>query len=282
MAPWESLMAGGQIDAVVVASAGDDAAEELRTEQLRKLVQEGVPLLVAHPVLNSMLACYEIDMIRRESGCIVLPYLPARSCPSTQRLGALLRDPERSPIGRIEQVVFERTAKDRSRRAVLSHFARDVDLIRAIAGDVLRSRRARFVERGSGVCQSDGSDVGRRTGGDSLVDRPKRQSFRRQCRRLAEDHRNERPVGIGAAGRGCFGSDRRRGVGGGRRRMGTRGHSRHWTNWRKRSNIARPGPTGSKRSATSSWPKRFLAASSAAARSKCSTNSRPKRERSRV
>ena len=137
-APWESLMVSGRFDAVVVASATDDAGEELRTEQLRKLVQEGVPLLLAHPVLNSMLACYEIDMIRRESHCIIVPYLPARRDPAIQHLSQLLRDPERSPIGKIEQVVFERAANDRSRRAVLSHFARDVDLIRAIAGDVLR------------------------------------------------------------------------------------------------------------------------------------------------
>ena len=54
-----------------------------------------MPLLVAHPVLNSMLACYEIDMIRRESRCIVLPYLPARLDPAIRRLGQLLRDPER-------------------------------------------------------------------------------------------------------------------------------------------------------------------------------------------
>jgi predicted dehydrogenase len=137
-APWESLMVGGRFEAVVVASAESDAGEDQRTEQLRKLVQESVPLLLAHPVLNSMLACYEIDMIRRESHCIVLPFLPARCDPAIQRLGQLLRDPEQSPVGRIEQVVFERAATDRSRRAVLSHFARDVDLIRLITGDVLR------------------------------------------------------------------------------------------------------------------------------------------------
>ena len=137
-APWESLMIGGRFDAVVIASAIDDAEEELRTEQLRKLVQEGVPMLVAHPVLNSMLGCYEIDMIRRESQCIMLPYLPARWDPEVRRLFQALRDPAQSPIGAIEQVVFERSAKDRSRRAVLSHFARDVDLIRSIAGEVMR------------------------------------------------------------------------------------------------------------------------------------------------
>ena len=95
-------------------------------------------MLVAHPVLNSMLGCYEIDMIRRESQCIMLPYLPARWNPEIRRLYQCCAIPQRSPIGAIEQVVFERAAKDRSRRAVLSHFARDVDLIRSIAGEVMR------------------------------------------------------------------------------------------------------------------------------------------------
>lgn len=137
-APWESLMVSGSCDAVIVATAADDAAEEARTEQLRKLVQEAVPLLVAHPVLNSVLACYEIDMIRRESRGIIVPYLPARLSPTIVRLGQLLDDPATSPIGEIEQIVFERTAKDRSRRAVIGHFARDVDLIRALGGEVVR------------------------------------------------------------------------------------------------------------------------------------------------
>jgi predicted dehydrogenase len=136
--PWESLLVGGACDAVVVASAPDESAEDLRTEQLRKLVQEGVPLLVAHPVLSSVLDCYEIDMIRRESGALVLPYLPARFNAGIARLRDALGDAEHSPLGMIEQIVFERTASDRTRRAVLAHFARDVDWIRAITGDVVR------------------------------------------------------------------------------------------------------------------------------------------------
>lgn len=136
--PWESLMVRGTCDAVVVARAADDDAEELRTEQLRKLVQEGVPLLVAHPMLSTVLGCYEIDMIRREIGGVILPYLPARFSPTIEHIGRRLQDPQQSPIGEIEQIVFERTAKDRSRRAVLGHFARDVDSIRALAGDIVR------------------------------------------------------------------------------------------------------------------------------------------------
>src|SRR5688572_27695584 len=49
---WESLLSPGAVDGVLVARAKD---EDLRAEQLRKLVQAGVPLLVSHPVFESML-----------------------------------------------------------------------------------------------------------------------------------------------------------------------------------------------------------------------------------
>ena len=72
--PWESLLAEGAgllpCDAVLV---GRDDDEERRLEQLRRLVQAGMPLLISHPVHHSMLAYYELDMIRRETGAIRAP-----------------------------------------------------------------------------------------------------------------------------------------------------------------------------------------------------------------
>src|SRR5690606_24569760 len=70
IAQWETLLDEGQIDAVVVARGGD---ADLRTEQLRKLVQVEKPTLVSHPVVDSMLVYYELDMIRRENDAPLLP-----------------------------------------------------------------------------------------------------------------------------------------------------------------------------------------------------------------
>ncbi len=111
--------------------------EELRGEQLRKLVQDGVPLLVAHPVLDSMLVYYEVDMIRQESRGVILPYLPARWHPAVVRLVDLAGGAG-SPIGAAQQIVFERTLADRSRPSVLAQFARDVDLLRTVCGELTK------------------------------------------------------------------------------------------------------------------------------------------------
>ncbi len=137
-APWEILLNDSRIDAVVVATPAEGADPELRAEQLRKLVQAGVPLLVAHPVLDSVLIYYELDMIRGESGGVVVPYLPGRWSPEVKRMAELVAAGEESPIGRIEQAAFDRALSRRDKPTALAQFARDVDLIRAVCGDVTR------------------------------------------------------------------------------------------------------------------------------------------------
>src|SRR5687768_9789018 len=76
---WEDLLSGEVAEALIVARAADD---DLRADQLRKLVQAGVPMILSHPIHSSMLVCYELDMIRRESNCPMLPYLPDRWHPA--------------------------------------------------------------------------------------------------------------------------------------------------------------------------------------------------------
>jgi myo-inositol 2-dehydrogenase/D-chiro-inositol 1-dehydrogenase len=139
--PWESLLdeAALGIDVVVVAAAdATEVARTARAEQLTRLVQAGLPLLISHPVLSSMLACYELEMVREETRSVMVPYLPARWNPLVERLIELLRAVADSPIGTIQQVVFERSAVQRDRASVLAHFARDVDLIRHVCGDIAR------------------------------------------------------------------------------------------------------------------------------------------------
>jgi myo-inositol 2-dehydrogenase/D-chiro-inositol 1-dehydrogenase len=129
---WEFLLAPGSVDAVLVARAVD---EESRVEQLRKLVQAGLPLLVSHPACESMLLYYELDMIRRESGCRLMPCLPARWHPAMARLEQLIDDPA-AGIGRLEQLAIERTLAARDRSTVTSQFAVDIDLARTLAGEL--------------------------------------------------------------------------------------------------------------------------------------------------
>ena len=136
---WEALLTGAAsggpfFDAVVVSR--DVADDDRRLEQLRKLVQDGVPMLVAHPIHTSMLAYYELDMIRRETDCIVVPDLPARRHPLAVRLKEMMDVPSESVAAASDQIVFERALSDRSKANVLTEFVRDVDLLRFFGGDV--------------------------------------------------------------------------------------------------------------------------------------------------
>lgn len=134
-ATWELLLETGQIDAVIVAR-GEDA--DLRTEQLRKLVQVEQPALVAHPVVDSMLVYYELDMIRRDTHAVLVPELADRMHPAVQALAEIVRQGEASPIGKAEHLVMERCLSTPNKQLVDRQFARDVDVIRAIAGDMTR------------------------------------------------------------------------------------------------------------------------------------------------
>jgi myo-inositol 2-dehydrogenase/D-chiro-inositol 1-dehydrogenase len=129
---WEALLDRSQVDAVVVASS---AAPERLTEPLRRLVQLAIPTLVAHPAVESMLVAYELDMIRSESGGVLLPYLAERTHPAIRELAQSVFGTGTS-IGRIEQLSFERHLVERSRPIVLAEFARDVDLLRLLCGEL--------------------------------------------------------------------------------------------------------------------------------------------------
>jgi predicted dehydrogenase len=129
---WEALIGAPAIDAVIVAGGGN---EDLRAEQLRKLAQAGTAMLVAHPVHSSLLIYYELDMIRQDSGCRLVPILPTRLHPAVRRIADVTASGE-SEWGAIQQVVIERAVADHSAAHVLNHFARDVDLAAAICGDL--------------------------------------------------------------------------------------------------------------------------------------------------
>ncbi|HEY2839093.1 MAG TPA: hypothetical protein VGJ26_08095, partial [Pirellulales bacterium] len=130
---WEILVGGAEADVVVVARGDND---DERAEQLRKLVQGATPLLISQPVDSSMLVYYELDMIRRETGCVMIPCAADRWRPGLARLQAILRRDAGSDIGEISQLVFDRTLADRSRRAVETQFARDSAVVRALCGDL--------------------------------------------------------------------------------------------------------------------------------------------------
>jgi predicted dehydrogenase len=132
---WESLLTGQYADVVVVARS---QFEDLRAEQLRKLIQTSVPVLTSQPVQDSMLVYYELDMIRRDTNSLVMPYLPERHHPAVQAVRNFVAQAGESPLGAIQHIDFQRRLGSPDKRVVSDQFARDVDIIRAVAGDMTR------------------------------------------------------------------------------------------------------------------------------------------------
>ncbi|MGE0760298.1 MAG: hypothetical protein AB7O38_25010, partial [Pirellulaceae bacterium] len=130
---WDGLLAQGTLDAVIYAPP---PAESMDDEPLRRLAQTGIPLLVLHPACDVMLA-YEIELIRRDAGAIVVPGAPEWSHPAWQwlREWALSpNEPGSSVAVPVRQIRWTRYLRDRSRSAILRQFGRDEVLIRQFLG----------------------------------------------------------------------------------------------------------------------------------------------------
>lgn len=132
---WESLIDHALTEAVIVGrgTAGDD----LRSEQLKRLVTDAVPLLVVHPACSSVLVYYELDMIRREMHGILRHFRPWADHPLVAELARAARDGHRA-IGPIHHITCERMLAETTRRAAMDWLARDAELLRAIAGGIRR------------------------------------------------------------------------------------------------------------------------------------------------
>ena len=131
---WESLLHGTVADAVIVGRGGESLDRE---DQLRKLTQNRIPLLVAHPACSAILG-YELEMIRRDTNGVVKDYFAGKSHPALSELAALASADPSQQLGQIEQVVIERSLAHRDAEGVLAQLARDAQRIRLILGRVTK------------------------------------------------------------------------------------------------------------------------------------------------
>lgn len=132
---WELLLDRASVDGVLVGRGV--ATAELRAEQLKRLAAEAMPLLVVHPIFDSVLPYYEIDMTRRETGAIVRHYSPLGQNPAAELLADWVANGHPS-VGAIHQLTCERRVPGMARNDVLSAIARDAELLAAVAGDIRR------------------------------------------------------------------------------------------------------------------------------------------------
>lgn len=132
---WELLLDRATFDGVLVGNG--TAPPGLRAEQLKRLAAEGMPLLVVHPIFESVLPYYEIDMTRRETGAMVQHFNPLVPNSAAAQLGEWITSGH-PVIGPIHQLTCERRVASPTRANVLSAIARDVELLAAVAGDIRR------------------------------------------------------------------------------------------------------------------------------------------------
>jgi predicted dehydrogenase len=132
---WEGVLAGAAVDAVILAR---DADAEQTIERFRRLVQEGLPVVASHPLVDEALVAAELDMVRREFGAPVVPAVADRQHAASRTLQGWIAAADDSPLGRVEQLEMERSAAARDRAEVLAHLARDLDLLVALAGEPVR------------------------------------------------------------------------------------------------------------------------------------------------
>lgn len=139
---WEELLGNREIDALLVAGpvlVEDVAADvqERRDDQLRKLIQAGVPLLIIPPVCEAIVG-FELEMIRRDVNGIIVPAWGAPLHPALDELAQWTSDKSAAALGKIELLAMERFLPVRQRGDVLPAFAHDAEILRRIAGSLVR------------------------------------------------------------------------------------------------------------------------------------------------
>lgn len=146
---WEALLSKSVADIVLVAARPINAPDhERRNEQLRKLVQADIPLVLVHPGCE-MIVGLELEMIRQDSQCLMIPYHAGLFDWRYRQLADMVHvvdDSIGQPLGKVEQLVWERRAMDRGAAAVIKHFARDAMMLRDLMTNVTQVAATGAVE----------------------------------------------------------------------------------------------------------------------------------------
>ncbi|MEM9352096.1 MAG: hypothetical protein AAGA92_03705, partial [Planctomycetota bacterium] len=112
--------------------------QERTALQAAQLAKNGVPLLACFPLVDEVLTHHEIDMARADGRAPLQTFNPILENPAAIELcRGWIRDghPE---LGAIELVTFERSLDEKAPEVVVRHFARDSQLLEAVANPVNR------------------------------------------------------------------------------------------------------------------------------------------------
>lgn len=141
---WEALLVRDDIDVVVISGAnpaadGESPARTRRAEQLKKLAQEKVPLLVAHPACEPIIAL-EVEMIRSDVGGVIVPMTARSRHPAVDELARAIDDApaEGESDADADQIVLTRRLNDRTRGNVLRWLTQDFETLKRLIGPIVK------------------------------------------------------------------------------------------------------------------------------------------------
>jgi myo-inositol 2-dehydrogenase/D-chiro-inositol 1-dehydrogenase len=124
----DDALAVAGIDLVVVGGA-----PAFRAEALRRVAAEGLPAICLHPPGPDSEAYYQVALSRAETGAVIVPDLPLRLHPGVEEMRQAL---ERQDLGSFRSLAYEETVDVERGDLTQFHFARVVDVVRALLGDV--------------------------------------------------------------------------------------------------------------------------------------------------
>lgn len=127
---WESLEAEGDVDAIILASAGSDFLER-RASQLRMLIQTDLPILAVHPPCEAIVA-FEIEMQADPERARLITYQPWRDQPGWERVRQVVETGE--PLGQVTQIIMERRVE--RPMTVTTALAQDATIARRLIGPI--------------------------------------------------------------------------------------------------------------------------------------------------
>lgn len=121
-------LALAEMEAVIVG--GDP---ELRAEALRRVAGGGWPVIALHPPGPNADPYYHVALSRQETGAVVVPDLPERRHPGVQMIAAAVA---KGLAGDYRELRYELPIRNGGGSLVTVRFARAVDVIRAVIGEI--------------------------------------------------------------------------------------------------------------------------------------------------
>ena len=124
----EDLLARPGIDVAIVGGPID-----VRGEYLRRCAAEGMAVICLHPAGADSEPYYQVALSRAETGAVIVPDMPLRLHPGVAKLRAALNSGE---LGAFRGIRLETESESEGLDLVRVDFARQVDVIRALLGEI--------------------------------------------------------------------------------------------------------------------------------------------------